>query len=130
MAKKTTKKSSRRPRTPVTIRKRYDTRKILSFFGEVVEWRRTDLGMSRHELGELCGCGYSFIWRIERGGRVTLPRVNEFNRLAKVLGLSVEEMLQAAGYVPIEGHADILSKVVNSYKIFGDKKDHGVKIYA
>jgi len=84
---------------PVSIPAILRTHKILVHFGDMIWRTRIEMGLSRHELARKCNKDYSFIHRIETGQRVTLPRVDEFNRLVVALGLKGEDLLTAAGYI-------------------------------
>lgn len=65
----------------------------MSIFGDNLRARRLALGMTQTELARRAGIGRTNIPRIEAGKYE--PQVSDAGRLAKVLGVTVDELLSA-----------------------------------
>jgi transcriptional regulator with XRE-family HTH domain len=71
-------------------------------FGALIRRRRTERGLSTHELGRLVGTKNSTILRIEQGA-FAAPRPDKLARIAEVLDMSLADVYAPAGYlVPTE----------------------------
>lgn len=71
-------------------------------FGEWLRQKRMDAGYrSQGELSRACGVDHSTIARWERGD--VRPNPENLKKLAPSLGVSYEEAMAAAGYLPDEG---------------------------
>lgn len=65
-------------------------------FGALVEERRKALGLSQEQLAREVGCGLRGMQRIE-SGEVRSPNRVVLARIAKRLGLSIEDLETGAG---------------------------------
>jgi transcriptional regulator with XRE-family HTH domain len=70
--------------------------------GRFVQKHREQAGLSLRDLEEQSGVTYSYIAKIERGD-VDAPSADKLLRLAKVIGVEVEDLYALAGYVMPEG---------------------------
>ena len=69
--------------------------------GEFIKTRRTELGMSRNQLGIKAGISHTEVHRIETGER-RQPSLKVLCALADALGVPQEDFLRTAGYAPSE----------------------------
>ena len=65
-------------------------------FGNLVTKLRTELGFSQFQLGKLIGVSDKAVSKWENGN--AKPRIATCCRLADILGVSLDELLSAAGY--------------------------------
>ncbi len=65
-------------------------------FGNLVTRLRTELGLSQFQLGKLIGVSDKAVSKWENGN--AKPRIATCCRLADILGVSLDELLSAAGY--------------------------------
>lgn len=71
----------------------------------MVQERRQRLGMRGDELAFRIGRAPSWVSRIETGGQRNLPEPDIMHKLAAELGVSVADLLDAAGYEVYENQA-------------------------
>ena len=67
--------------------------------GEFIKTRRTELGMTRNQLGIKAGISHTEVHRIETGER-RQPSLKVLCALADALGVPQEDFLRVAGYAP------------------------------
>jgi transcriptional regulator with XRE-family HTH domain len=67
--------------------------------GRFIQNRRTDMGMRSETLASLIDRSQSWVSRLETGTAKTLPEPNDLTAIASALGVSVFDLLEAAGYV-------------------------------
>lgn len=65
-------------------------------FGNLVTRLRTEMGFSQFQLGKLIGVSDKAVSKWENGS--AKPRLATCCRLADVLGVSLDDLLSAAGY--------------------------------
>jgi len=61
---------------------------------------RKDVGISQRELARKAGISHTEIYRLEKGER-DRPGLETLRRLAPILGVRVEQLLEAAGYIEL-----------------------------
>ena len=66
--------------------------------GRKIATRREELGLTRKELAEVTSLSYPYIAQIETGYR--LPSAKHQIAIAKVLGISLDELFGAAEEMP------------------------------
>ena len=66
--------------------------------GRFIQERRMARGLRGDELAFQIGRAPSWVSRIETGGQRTLPDPDVLSAIAKALGVTVAELLDAAGY--------------------------------
>ena len=80
--------------------------------GALIATARERSGLKGYELARRLGKQPSYVSRLEGGGMKTLPPPEELHRIGQAIGLSVDEMLRAAGYdVGGDETADALAAV-------------------
>jgi len=75
--------------------------------GDIIKARREALGLSLREFAEKCNLSHSYIKNLEDGdprtGKDIMPTLNSLEKLAPVLGMTVEEMLKEIGFIQQSG---------------------------
>lgn len=77
----------------------------MSLLGETLKVRREERGLDQAALAEQLGVTQQSISRWEHGR--ALPRPQRVRQLAEVLGLDVERLHRAAGYLPEEERSPV-----------------------
>ena len=92
-------------------------------FGEIVKRVREERGMSAPQLAAAMGKDATFIYRIEGGSQE--PTIEQVNRFAYILRLSVEDLLLALGanITPPEALVKIPTEIVQALVAL-DKEEH------
>ncbi len=62
---------------------------------------RKDLGLSQRELAHKAGISHTEIYRLEKGER-DRPGLDTLKKLAPILNVRVEQLLEAAGYIELD----------------------------
>jgi len=73
----------------------------MSDFGATLRLKRRDAGLSQRRLADHAGLDYSYISKLENG-RLPAPAAATIVRLAVALDCSPDELLSAAGKLPVE----------------------------
>lgn len=67
--------------------------------GRFIQNRRAEIGMRSETLASLIDRSQSWVSRLETGTAKTLPEPNDLTAIASALGVSVFDLLEAAGYL-------------------------------
>lgn len=71
--------------------------------GDLIKERRDSLKLSLRDFGKLCNMSHSYIRNLEDGdprtGKEIVPTLSGLEKLAPVLGMSMEQLLKRIGYI-------------------------------
>jgi transcriptional regulator with XRE-family HTH domain len=73
--------------------------------GDVIRKYRKEHGLSLREFAEKAGLSHSYIDKLESGkdpltGKPVMPTMRTIEMIAKAMGVTVEQLMAAAGYLP------------------------------
>ncbi|WP_354002973.1 helix-turn-helix domain-containing protein [Microbacterium elymi] len=77
--------------------------------GRRIAARRDELGMSRKDLAEATDLSYPYVAQIETGYR--LPSAKHQVTLSRVLGMSLDDLFDTAGALPVPRSAALSTRV-------------------